>query len=100
MVNYVFVRTLPAARNHCPCRNCSPWYRYAQANETGVKSQPICSESTQLFIHKSTDNSQGQQSTSAEMLFSAESTDVRIAGIHLYDALYPSTKSAMDPSLY
>ena len=32
MVNYVFVRTLPAARNHCPYRNCSPWYRYAQAN--------------------------------------------------------------------
>ena len=46
MVNYIFVRTLAAAHNDCPCRNCSPWYRYAQANETrsaGVKSQLICS---------------------------------------------------------
>ena len=37
---------LAAAHNDCPCRNCSPWYRYAQANETrsaGVKSQLICS---------------------------------------------------------
>ena len=34
MVNYIFVRTLAAAHNDCPCRNCSPWYRYAQANET------------------------------------------------------------------
>ena len=46
MVNYIFVRTLAAAHNDCPCRNCSPWYRYAQVNETrcaGVKSQLICS---------------------------------------------------------
>ncbi|KAK2188616.1 hypothetical protein NP493_127g04055 [Ridgeia piscesae] len=37
---------LATAHNDCPCRNCSPWYRYAQANETrsaGVKSQLICS---------------------------------------------------------
>ena len=37
---------LAAAHNDCPCRNCSFWYRYAQANETrsaGVKSQLICS---------------------------------------------------------
>ena len=42
----IFVRTLAAAHNDYPCRNCSPWYRYAQANETrsaGVKSQLICS---------------------------------------------------------
>ena len=25
---------LAAAHNDCPCRNCSPWDRYAQANET------------------------------------------------------------------
>ena len=43
MVNYVFVRTLPAARNYCPYRNCSHWYSYAQDNENGVESQPICS---------------------------------------------------------
>ena len=38
------VINLPAARNHCPGRNCSPWYRYAQTNGTrsaGVKSQQI-----------------------------------------------------------
>ena len=37
---------LAAAHNDCPCRNCSPWDRYAQANETRsacVKSQLICS---------------------------------------------------------
>ena len=46
MVNYIFVISLAAAHNDCPCRNCSPWCRYAQANETrsaGVKSQLICS---------------------------------------------------------
>ena len=46
MVNFIFVRTLAAAHNDCPYRNCSPWYIYVQANETrsaGVKSQLICS---------------------------------------------------------
>ena len=90
MVNYIFVRTLAAAHNDCPCQNCNPWFRYALANErrsAGVKSQLICSLTIQLLIHKSTDNSQGQQSTSAKCyprscsLLRAQKFDL-MAGIH------------------
>ena len=46
MVNLCQNSGLAAAHNDCPCRYCSPWDRYAQANETRsacVKSQLICS---------------------------------------------------------
>ena len=55
-----------------------------------------------VFFYKSTDNSQGQQSTRAECYprsyspMRAHKFDI-MAGMHWYDSLYPSTKLAMDP---